>query len=118
MIQIEGLIRIPVPGTLVRVSSLITQDAHGVLNDPTKFSCHACLIQAWHANTGKIFIGRADMVSATGVGVSTVLAIPTVNSIPAFSAALTLAPAGVDLSSLFLDAEVANEGVLVTVLVT
>lgn len=118
MLQVLGAITVPVPGTPVRATSTITVDAGGIRNDPTKFSCHAALFQARQSNSGRVYIGTADMVRATGVGVAAVLAIPTSNSIPAFSISLTLAPAGVDLSELWIDADVANEGILLTLLVT
>lgn len=118
MLQVLGPITVPVPGVPARATSTITTDAGGIQNDPTKFSCHAALFQARPGNTGNVYIGTSNMVRATLVGVAAVLAIPTANSIPAFSIALTLAPAGVDLSELYVDADVADEGVLLTLLVT
>lgn len=118
MLQVLGPITVPVPGTPVRATSTITTDASGITNDPTRFSCHAALFQARQANTGRVYIGTVNMIRATGVGVAAVLAIPTANAIPAFSVSLTLAPAGVDLSELYVDADVADEGVLLTLLVT
>lgn len=118
MIQVEGLITVPVPGTLVRVTTAIAAFSGGITNDPTRFTCHAALFQTWHLNTGKIYVCRSDGVRGSGAGVSCVLAIPTSNSIPAYSIALTIAPSGVNLSDLWLDADIASEGVLITVLVT
>lgn len=118
MLQVLGPINVPVPGTPVRATSTITTDAGGITNDPANFSCHAALFQARKGNTGRTYIGTSNMVRATGVGVSAVLAIPTANTIPSFSMSLTIAPAGVDLSELYVDADVADEGVLLTLLVT
>lgn len=118
MIQVLGPVNVVTPGIPVRVTANITTDAHGITNLPTKFSCHAALFQARKANTGKVYIGLPTMDRTTGAGVAAVLAIPTDNSIPAFSISLTLAPAGLDLSSLYLDADVAGEGALLTILVT
>lgn len=118
MIQVLGPVNVITPGTPVRVTAGVTIDAHGITNQPAKFSCHAALFQARKANTGKVYIGLQTMNITTGVGVAAVLAIPTDNAIPAFSVSLTLAPAGIDLSSLYLDADVAGEGALLTILVT
>lgn len=118
MIEVCGLIPVPTPGTPIRATANILQDANGVKYDPTKVSVHAALFQAWHLNVGKIYIGLAGMNTGSGAGVSAVLAIPTDNSIPAYSISLTLSPAGVDLSKLWIDAASGGDGVLLTLLVT
>jgi hypothetical protein len=79
---------------------------------------HAVLFQALKANTGAVYIGKLGMVKATEAGVSACLAIPTANAIPSYGIANQLEPAGVDLSALYLDADVSGEGVLVTLLVS
>lgn len=118
MLQVTSPIRVTTPGTPVRLTSAITTDPGGLTNTVDRFTCHAVLIQAIDNNVGKVYVGLAGLVRATRVGVSGVLAIPTDNSIPSYSISLTLAPAGVDLSDLYIDADQANDGVLVTVLVT
>lgn len=119
MLQVVGPIRVAVPGTPVRVTDLIAlTDPGGLVNTPSRFTCHAALFQAIDDNVGKVYVGLAGMVRATKVGVSAVLAIPTDNSIPSYSVALTMAAAGIDLSDLYLDADTAQDGVLLTVLVT
>lgn len=99
-----------VPGTPVRFTSTQGTPAE-------KFACHGVLAQAWWANTGKVYVGRVTMNKTTGVDVLAVLAIPTDNSIPSFTAALTLSPNAVNLSDLYLDADIAGEGALVSVLI-
>lgn len=105
-----GAIAVPTPGTPVRATSTQTLPAE-------KFSCHGVLIQAMPLNTGRIYIGRATMNKATLANLFAVLAIPTDHTIPSFTAALTIAPNSVNLSDIYLDADVAAEGALVSVLV-
>jgi len=118
MLQVCGPLSVAVPGTLVRATDAITVDAHGIQNDLTQFKCHAVLFQAKKGNVGIVYIGRNPMNRTTLEGVAGQLAIPTVNSIPSFSIALTLSPQGVDLSDLWIDADSAGDGTLVTLLVT
>lgn len=119
MLQVLGPVRVAIPGTPVSVTATVaTVDAGGIVNNPARFTCHAVLFQALPANTGKVYVGLAGLNKTTLAGVAAVLAVPTANAIPAFSVSLTLAPAGVDLSDLYLDADVATEGALVSILVT
>lgn len=118
MLSVLGPLKIAVPGTPQRVTSILPLNTGGLVNDRAAFTCHAVLLQALWNNTGKVYIGTADMVKATLAGVSAVLAIPTANAIPGYSISLTLAPSGVDLSTLWVDADQANEGLLVTILQT
>ena len=118
MLQVLGPVSVPVPGTPVRLTAGVTANAEGIINNPERFTCHAVLLQAKPANQGKVYIGWAEMNRTTLAEVSGVLAIPTDNSIPSYSISLTLSPAGVALSELYIDADEANDGVLVTVLVT
>jgi hypothetical protein len=111
MIQAYARIRVTVPGTPVRVTVNET-------NPALAMGCHGVLIQALPTNTGAVYIGTLQMSRSQYTGVFSVLAIPTDNQIPSFSAALTLAPAGIRLCDLYIDADQANDGVIVTVLVT
>lgn len=103
-------ITVAVPGTPVRATSTQAAPAE-------KFSCHGVLIQAMPFNTGRVYIGRSTMNKTALTDLFAVLAIPTDNTIPSFTAALTLAPNSVNLSDLYIDADVAAEGALVSVLV-
>ena len=105
-----GLVTVATGGIPVRLSQNET--------DPTvRLAGHSLSVQAWHANTGKIYIGdSADMNTATGDGVLAVLAIPTANVLPQFNSTIVQAAAGVQVHSLWLDAEVDGESALVTVL--
>lgn len=113
MLKVFGPLVVATPGTPVRASVLVTAP-----DNPASYKVHAVLMQARPSNVGKVYIGMLGLNRATLAGVATVLAIPTANSLAAFSVAHTISPAGVDLSDLWLDADNAGDGVLLTVLVT
>lgn len=116
-LEIPGKVVAPVAGTPVNIFDVIK--AADPTNPTYRFKTfHAVLFQALKGNTGAVYIGKVGMVKATEVGVSAVLAIPTANSIPSYGIANQLEPAGVDLSALYLDADVSGEGVVVTLLVS
>lgn len=97
-------------GTRVRLTS--TQP------DPSApFPVHGVLIQARFSNTGKIYVGDSTLVGSTLTGILGQIAIPTANTIPSLSIALTLAPNAIDLAKLYLDAEVGGEGATISVLI-
>ena len=111
MIQAVGKITVTVAGVPVIVST-------GAALSPGRYACHEVLIQALPTNVGKVYIGTATMNKATFTNLFAVLAVPTANQIPTFSAALTLSAAAIDLTDLYIDADAANDGVIVTVLIT
>ena len=81
---------------------------------PTKhYPCQSLLFEQWPGNTGKIYVGTESMVKATGVGVIAILAIPTDNVLPSFSASIPSAPAALNAVNYWVDAEVDGEFVLV-----
>ena|SRR5436190_24291160 len=102
-------VRVPVPGTPVRILDVapISDNNHRV---------HGVMIQVFPGNTGILYVGNGDLNKGTYVGVHAFLAIPTVNFIPTFSAALTIAPNAIDLAKLYLDAAVAQNGAIITYL--
>jgi hypothetical protein len=110
MLTAIGKITVVVAGTPVRLTSTQSVPAD-------KFACHGVLIQTLAANTGKMHIGLSTMNKGTGAGVIAVLAIPTTNSIPSFTAALTLSPNAINLADLYLDADNGGEGAQVSVLI-
>ena len=111
MIRAYAKITVPVPGTPVRVT--VSE------SDPSAAQgCHGVLIQVIKTNTGAVFVGNNVMNRALFTGLFAQLAIPTVNQIPTFSAALTLSPGGIQLRDLYIDADNANDGVIVSILVT
>ena len=111
MIQAYAKITVAVPGTPERVTK-------GESNPAATQGCHGVLIQALPTNTGKIYIGTSAMSKAAFTGLFAMLAVPNTNFIPSFSAALTLSPSAIQLRDLYIDADVATDGVIVTALIT
>lgn len=110
MIAPLGPLTVPSPGTPVSVATLLPAGKFQPL--------HAVLFQALPGNTGKVYIGNRTLNSSTFVGCMAILAIPTTNQLPTFSAALTNAPNALDqLQTFFIDADNADDGVLVTYMV-
>ncbi len=112
MILVPGKITVAVPGTPVNLYAQL---------DPSFYrfkSYHAILLQALHDNSGRIYIGGVGMNKTTRAACAAVLAVPSSGSIPSFGIANTIAPAAVDLSALWIDADDADDGVLCTLLVT
>ena len=110
MVETLGKVTVPVPGTPVRLT----------INRPVptdRYACHAILVQAVFNNTGRVYVGTSAMNKATLANVHAQLAIPTANQIPSFSAALTIAPNAIQAQDIFLDADVAGEGAIVTALI-
>ncbi len=114
MTIILGAVNVPVPGTPVRLMSALPSELNGFTIPPANWSCHAVLAQARYTNTGRVFVGKSGLVGATGVNCLWTGAIPTANSIPSLSVACTIEPAGVTFSDLYLDAEIAGEGILLS----
>lgn len=100
----------PTPGTPVPVTSLLPASGY-----PEKI--HGILIQARRANTSYTFVGNAEMDPANDEGLHGQLAVPTINTIPSWSAALTLAPNAINLSEIYVDAQNPGDGVIVSVLI-
>lgn len=114
-----GKISVPTPGTPVHLTDTAVYQAllaQGM--DPRFMTCQAVMFQAWKSNTGAVYVGRAELNRTTGANVGAVLAIPTTTTIPSFGASNHLAPAGINLDDYYLDADNANDGALVSLLVT
>lgn len=87
--------------------------------DPARrYPTHAMLFQRDDpTETGNVYIlDSEDAVIATRVGVIGILAVPTVNILPSFSATITLAAAGLNLVNYFIDADIDGEGCIVSVI--
>lgn len=115
MIKDAGPLTVAVPGTPVQAASLLNA-VLPLVPANTPQPCHAVMFQALPGNTGKIYIGRQTLNRSTGAGVFGFLAIPTTSHIPSFSTAITIAPNALNLNDYWIDADVANDGVIVTVL--
>ena len=112
MIQVAGKLTVPVAGTPEQLFALL---------DQTRFrfkTFQSVLLQAIFSNTGKIYIGEEGMNKTTFENCAAVLVIPSASGIPSFGASNPVAPAGIDLTALYLDADVSGEGVLCTLLVS
>jgi len=79
--------------------------------------CHAVMFQVLPSNTGKVYIGKANMDVATMVGVLCTLGVPTASLIPNFSLAITIAPNALNLGDFWVSSDNAGEGVLADILV-
>lgn len=90
--------------------------ATGNQSSPTeRVGCNAIMVEAWPDNTGKIYVcDRANAVISTGVGILAILAPPTANFIPSFSATLPYAPGGLNAAQIWLDAETGGEAAIVS----
>lgn len=100
----------PTPGTPVAVISLLPASIY-----PEKV--HGVLVQARRANTGYTFVGDATMNPAADTGLHGQLAVPTTNTIPSWSAALTASPNAINLTDIYVDAQNPGDGVIVSVLI-
>lgn len=97
-----GKVTVTTAGTPVRVTATATR-------------CQSIAVQAWPANAGKIWVGTsASMNKTTGEGILAIIAIPDA-VIPAASFSIPLSPAGLDASSLWIDADNNGEGCIVTI---
>jgi hypothetical protein len=106
-----GKTTVPNSGTPVQVSVPAAIAGPG---SPGLSSAHALLIQALSTNLGKVYIGVAGLSKATLANCLVVLPIPTVNLLPTFSISLTTAANALSLSDLWIDADNAGEGVLIS----
>lgn len=79
---------------------------------------HAFIVSALSINTGKVYIGIAGLNRITLDNVLIVLPIPTANLIPTFSVSVAGAANALRIADLWIDADVANEGVLISAIVT
>lgn len=81
---------------------------------------YAISIQALPSNTGKIWIGKSTMKKGASPpsGVMAVLAVPTTNIIPSFSASIALAAGGITATDFWIDADNMSDGVVIAILTT
>jgi hypothetical protein len=103
-----GKLPVPTPGTPVRPTFPPTLSLHSV---------HAVTIVALPGNTGAVYIGVAGMNKTTLAGVLQILPIPTINALPSFQASIAEAGNGISLDQLYVDADTAGEGVLVSAII-
>lgn len=104
-----GRTLVAVGGTPVQVA--VPADLVSRINPP---SVHAIVVEALFGNTGKIFVGVAGLNRSTLVNCLVVLPIPTANLIPTFSISVAAGANPLYLPSLWIDADINNEGVLIS----
>lgn len=105
MLQSLGKITVPNPGTPVPV----VVAAHG-------YFCNSILFETWPGNVGKVYIGiSSGMKSSTGVDLVAILPIPVGGLLFSYSATIPSAPGGIDAAQFWVDADSANDSVLVSV---
>lgn len=109
-----GKTTVPTPGTPVPVA--YPSDVAGPAN-PGETTVHAILLQALSTNTGKVYIGTTGMLKTPLTKCLVVLPVPTANLLPTFSIAVTAAANALGLSDLVIDADQANDGVLLSVVI-
>lgn len=117
---IVGKLAVTAAGTPQRVTDFQAyRDALAAVKLSSSFlTVQAVLFQAWKFNTGQVYLGASTMNKTTGVGMAAVLAAPSSSSIASFGASNHLAPAGIDLSALYVDVDTNGEGPIMTLLYT
>jgi hypothetical protein len=109
-----GPLTVPTPGVPVPFSSILP-------SAPSTFdvnnNVHACIMEAISSNAAKVYIGMAGMNKTTLANVLMVLPVPTVNLIPTFSISVTQGANALDLADLYLDADNAGNGIIVSAII-
>lgn len=102
-----GQVTVPTPGTPVQAT--INQGS-----PQTRIPCFAMMFQALPSNVGTVYIGLLGLNRSTFAQVLAILVAPTVTSTPSYSAAAPNVPGAFNLADIYIDAESAQDGVLVT----
>lgn len=116
MIQPIGRFVVSAPGTLVPV--------YVPAQVGKAYPIHAIQFQSVPGNQGIVYVGTSTLVRATFAQVLGLVARPSYDAdgqtvaLPAWAAAHTIAPNGMALNVFYLDADFANDAVIVTVIVT
>ncbi len=114
--QLEGLGKtvVTVPGTVKQVT-IPAVNGQPIISPA---NVHGFIVQALASNVGNVYVGsRSTMSRSTLVGVLVVLPIPTANLLPTFSATIQQGANALGLDHLWIDADNANDGVLVSAIV-
>src|SRR5206468_8968361 len=91
MIKSKGKVTVTTAGAPSRLTANET-------NPSSRVASHAIMVEAWPTNGGKVYImDRPNGDRTTGVGVIAILAVPTANIIPIFTAGISSAPNGLNL---------------------
>lgn len=117
MLLTPGPVKVSAPGTPVNLSAAVRAAFPQNLGYQFQ-SFQAVLLQALPANAGSVYIGGAGLNKTTLAACVAVLVAPGSGQPGSFAQTNPLSPAGVDLGALWLDADQANDGVLVSLQVT
>lgn len=96
-------------GVKTRITANRTSPAQG-------YKAHGFVLIARPSNTGRVDVYRGNAAGSAFEYIG-YLPIPTVNTAPAFTIALTAAAASVQLNDVYIAPTVSNDGVIVTALV-
>lgn len=111
MMRPYAKIVVPLAGTPVRVTS--------VESDPNaRRAIHGVLVQALPDNAGRVYVGNVSMNRVARTNLFGILAVPTTNSLPTFSAALTLSPNAIHLNDIYIDVDQNGDGCIISILET
>jgi hypothetical protein len=80
------------------------------------YRAHSYLVEVLSSNTGKVYIGAANLDKSTLVGVYAILAPPTTNIYPTFSSTISNLPNPFNIAAVWIDVDVNGEGALVSVI--
>lgn len=101
-----GMVKVTTPGTPVRATSNRA--------DPTEpFHVHAYTIQRLESSSGKIYV---QMSSSDIRTTKTKMLAELSKSLPAWGAGIVNEGNSIDLSQVYLDADVPNDGVIIAIL--
>lgn len=118
MLAAIGKLSVPDATTPVSVLSRLSPQQLQKIQATTQLApAHGVQLQGYFSNTGKIWIGDRDMNKATGNGVGHLLAPPSTNFYPSWSAALTIAPNALTLADIYISVDTAADTVLLFLLV-
>ncbi len=105
-----GKVTVPVPGTPVQATVNQTRPSE-------RLAVNAYMAQCLPSNTGKVYVGNKTMNKTTLAGVTGILAVPTANTIPSFSVSASPVLIGFDMTFVYVDADVAGEGCIISCVV-
>ncbi len=118
MLVAIGRVNVPSAGSPVSILSRLSTAHLRKINATTQLApAHGIQLQTYYSNGGKIWIGDQDLNKSTQDGVGHILAPPSTNFYPSWSAALTVSPNALSLAGVYLDVDNSNEGALLFLLV-
>lgn len=80
-------------------------------------AAHSFMVEVLAANTGKVYVGIQTMNRTTLAGVFAVLAAPTTNILPTFTATVSFSAASFNMADIWLDVDNSGEGALVSIVI-